>query len=688
MKKIIKSSSFFLLSVMLGSSLLINPALASDKNEYLQIDTDGDGLKDIYEFEMLNPKEKDTDKNGIPDGDEDSDRDGLTNLEEQTLGTKLGDKDSDNDGLEDKKEIEDYETKPNKFDTDGDRLNDSTEILMLESNPNDPDENGNGKLDGDEKHEYKFPRNEFDIEGEINGTSDATNRVIIRETPIILFDKVKSDIKFEIVSLDPDIEFNLSIPLNDDSVDMVLYRYEQDKVSLEPVKKQKINNKTNSIDTNFTGGGTYIVLSKDEYESTIPPSDKKANKYKKFKGKAKLKGIPLEIDGEEVTEDGTFKVKKKVKLKDNETIILDNDETEEALKEVTLEATYKIEETYDNESMTIASAVPLTLQTGKNPVIFVHGLLGGHETWGFEDRWDHNFESRPIANQNIYSYETFTGSEYNEGDVSTYSNMDIHSITGIVDDEELGSTLIIEYGYSPNVDLFSYIYNAEGLSGTVRRAAEDLRYYINRLQEDVFMDTSQDVSLVGHSMGGLVSRYLVENISTADVDRVITLGTPHFGSDYATFGDLDRDDSELWNGSYQFENDATKPYFGIAGWNPSYNTLVGSWGNLKGTYATGLGMPATSYSSWNEYINVKYEEKTGFRPVYGDLEDGPVNIDSALGSDLDPEEDFGKPSVKMNYRIMIWDDVYGQHSAMRKHPKTPYYVARAIDGVYDDNSKD
>ncbi|MFS0876435.1 hypothetical protein [Solibacillus isronensis] len=55
-------------------------------------DTDGDGLTDYFEVihfkkDVLDPRIKDTDKNGINDGEEDFDNDGFTNLEEQKKRT-------------------------------------------------------------------------------------------------------------------------------------------------------------------------------------------------------------------------------------------------------------------------------------------------------------------------------------------------------------------------------------------------------------------------------------------------------------------------------------------------------------------------------------------------------------------------------------------------------------------------
>lgn len=95
-------------------------------------DTDGDGLTDGYELFYLgtNPVLADSDKNGIPDGQEDSDGDGLSNMEEYGLGTDLLAADSDQDGLNDYEEIYVYGTDPKLADTDGDGIPDGEEVLL------------------------------------------------------------------------------------------------------------------------------------------------------------------------------------------------------------------------------------------------------------------------------------------------------------------------------------------------------------------------------------------------------------------------------------------------------------------------------------------------------------------------------------------------------------------------------
>lgn len=97
-----------------------------------EIDSDKDGLTDWQEVYMtgLSPINQDTDGNGILDGDEDSDGDGLTNIEEEKLGTDMSLTDTDRDGLSDYNEVNCYGTNPNEIDTDGDGVEDGMEVSI------------------------------------------------------------------------------------------------------------------------------------------------------------------------------------------------------------------------------------------------------------------------------------------------------------------------------------------------------------------------------------------------------------------------------------------------------------------------------------------------------------------------------------------------------------------------------
>lgn len=95
-------------------------------------DTDADGLSDyveIYSTET-DPLMQDSNQDGVLDGKEDADSDGLTNLEEITLGTNSTKADSDYDGLSDSEEVNTYGSDPLKYDTDEDGISDGNEILL------------------------------------------------------------------------------------------------------------------------------------------------------------------------------------------------------------------------------------------------------------------------------------------------------------------------------------------------------------------------------------------------------------------------------------------------------------------------------------------------------------------------------------------------------------------------------
>lgn len=120
----------------------------SDKNAS---DTDGDGLSDYIEVMIVgtDPIYRDTDENGVDDGDEDYDGDGLTNLQELEYGTDLTLKDTDYDGLTDYEEVFVYGTDPLNPDSDGDGINDGDEV-KLGLDPMSTDSDNNGISDNEE----------------------------------------------------------------------------------------------------------------------------------------------------------------------------------------------------------------------------------------------------------------------------------------------------------------------------------------------------------------------------------------------------------------------------------------------------------------------------------------------------------------------------------------------------------
>ncbi len=121
------------LAAISGLSLLDAPAAASTPASSAftlspaSTDSDGDGLSDKWEkhWGITDPHNADTNGDGVPDGAEDPDSDGLSNLGEQRVGTD-----------------------PTNPDTDGDGINDARD-----------DANGNGKPDGLEQDRRPIPSN-------------------------------------------------------------------------------------------------------------------------------------------------------------------------------------------------------------------------------------------------------------------------------------------------------------------------------------------------------------------------------------------------------------------------------------------------------------------------------------------------------------------------------------------------
>jgi hypothetical protein len=134
----------------------------------LKADTDGDGIDDYKELFLYgtDPLKKDTDEDGLTDHDEvstyhtdpsraDTDEDGIGDYEEVFIyKTSPLKKDTDEDGLDDYREIFVYGTSPLKADTDEDGISDYQEILVYGTDPLRGDTDGDGILDGDEVLKY------------------------------------------------------------------------------------------------------------------------------------------------------------------------------------------------------------------------------------------------------------------------------------------------------------------------------------------------------------------------------------------------------------------------------------------------------------------------------------------------------------------------------------------------------
>ncbi|MBI4535310.1 MAG: OmpA family protein [Ignavibacteriae bacterium] len=170
-------------------------------------DTDGDGLNDGDEVKVhrTDPLKIDTDGDGLSDGDEvlrfrtnplrvDTDGDGLSDGEEMSaFRTDPLKADTDGDGLSDSDEVRIYRTDPNRVDTDGDGLSDLDEVRIYKTDPTREDTDGDGLSDGVEVKVYKTDPLRGDTDGDgINDEVEVkrgTSPIDPKEQPQMLLEK-------------------------------------------------------------------------------------------------------------------------------------------------------------------------------------------------------------------------------------------------------------------------------------------------------------------------------------------------------------------------------------------------------------------------------------------------------------------------------------------------------------------
>ncbi len=151
-----------LLELSLGSSPFVH-------------DSDGDGLSDYYEVYHTAPQAMpglaDTDGDGIFDGDEDLDLDGVSNLMERDLGTEPLLIDTNGDGLSDMAVVLGAEMGAITGDSDGDGLSDESEE-RLGTNVLHVDSDGDGISDGQEFHSQIFDYPDLGLKVVLFGMGD------------------------------------------------------------------------------------------------------------------------------------------------------------------------------------------------------------------------------------------------------------------------------------------------------------------------------------------------------------------------------------------------------------------------------------------------------------------------------------------------------------------------------------
>lgn len=229
-------------------------------------DTDGDGLSDHLEYVKCgtDPLKVDTDGNGVADGDEDSDGDGLTNLEELALGTELNKADTDGDGLTDGQE-RGIGTNLLVGDTDGDGVSDGREVelvtdpLVAESSFNVTQSQGNAS-----------------VNLELNGAQVETLTIKNVDSQTLFPESIPgylgqaADFNVDGRFGSADISFHFDQQILDDGAEPVIYYFNEKSQTLEQLPTVINGGVATATVEHFS---TYILLDRTVYDGSFTWDD-------------------------------------------------------------------------------------------------------------------------------------------------------------------------------------------------------------------------------------------------------------------------------------------------------------------------------------------------------------------------------------------------------------------------------
>lgn len=151
----------------------------------------------------------------------------------------------------------------------------------------------------------------------------------------------------------------------------------------------------------------------------------------------------------------------------------------------------------------------------ENLILFVHGFIGGSETWRNDDQ---------VFFDDLLVKDDFVAANFDIARFEYFSKL-------------LNILVTASKGYSLFTKLFKTDIAKSGKNLAISELAEllstQLRFSLHEYQ---------NVVVVAHSMGGLVAKACVlkdwEHTGSSKIKTIISLAVPHLGSDIATFGGL------------------------------------------------------------------------------------------------------------------------------------------------------
>lgn len=525
------------------------------------VDSDKDGLPNLYEEKILgtNPYEKDTDANGVQDGEEDQDQDGLTNLQEYKLGTNPLDAYTDTDDVPDGKEVNIDKTNPLEEEKKAPQIEE--EVLtssyfqeeLVTNNPAYPIITVRRLKKDRDGLTVTIPSYAF-----LKNTSSILGYPISIEEDAVL----QIHLKFKVMH--PSIE------------DLLICSYDTKNRTIKPLVTT-IQKDTNTIEAKTNHTGIYFVLDRKKwlenlgikkewllkqlaYEKTVVIEETNIEKspttivFSDLLHTADLKQLPNKQEDVDTDEDG----------------LLDTQE---------LSSTYPLYQSLDaflfpnNEMMPkffiktyVVKSNPAKKDTDEDgyqdkedldpvtpfitPVIFLHGRTSNND--------DCFAIQTPITLEENTQYHTpnhlTVKRKYN---YLSIEDQKIQAVTRYATkkqeaDEKVQIGLAYELKltgkYKENKNLFSFNYpNSDmiGLNGVLfGKYVQNLfikAQNTKKLASTVFptkealKTKNAKIDVIAHSQGGLITRYWIENecLDQTIVRKLIMIDTPHYGASIA-----------------------------------------------------------------------------------------------------------------------------------------------------------
>ena len=222
-------------------------------------DADDDGLSDYYEIIVMEhitmPGLADTDGDGVLDGDEDLDLDGVTNIIERDLGSNPLKLDSDGDGISDLALLLGANMGSTTGDTDGDGLSDESEARMG-TDPDHVDSDRDGIPDGQEYHMQTISREDMGLTINILGMGDHslsinTDRMVGAPGFAGNFGQVgdfviiSTELPFQLATVE--LAYNEELVPAGDEINLRLFLYDEELGQMVMLESPSVNTETNQI---------------------------------------------------------------------------------------------------------------------------------------------------------------------------------------------------------------------------------------------------------------------------------------------------------------------------------------------------------------------------------------------------------------------------------------------------------